>query len=341
MSTLLLKNLNNADIDWLTDVGELQAAKANTILIEPQPNLDKVYLILSGQLSVLLTQQDEAKELLRLSTGDLAGAIPAIASYLPYATVAAVTDVSVLAVSAQTLVQKLKQDSVFAANFYRSTAQLLRQQLIYWAGQIGYSLSLMGQLQLKEASTVFAEFIDNDLDWMMAVGQVDAVKPGTPVLSCGRPIDALHILLEGAVSLQATATPTPLLQQAFAPNSDRQEQEFARLARGDLIGETVFLEPAPAAFSAIALRDSRLLTIPRWRLTARLLYDSAFAARLYRLLAILLANKQQALLQKLSFLPPDTQIDNQFIERVALAEARFDWLVNRLQSQHTTGDMSW
>jgi hypothetical protein len=217
MSTLLLKNLNNADIDWLTDVGELQAAKANTILIEPQPNLDKVYLILSGQLSVLLTQQDEAKELLRLSTGDLAGAIPAIASYLPYATVAAITDVSVIAVSAQTLVQKLKQDSVFAANFYRSTAQLLRQQLIYWAGQIGYSLSLMGQLQLKEASTVFAEFIDNDLDWMMAVGQVDAVKPGTPVLSCGRPLDALHILLEGAVSLAGHSHPYPSVTASLCP----------------------------------------------------------------------------------------------------------------------------
>ncbi|MGB3135443.1 MAG: cyclic nucleotide-binding domain-containing protein [Nodosilinea sp.] len=338
MSTLL-RELHREDVSWLRQTGNIQTAEANTILVSPNCAADCLYVVLDGQLTVLMQSQGGAKELLRLTTGDLAGALP-VEGYLPQATVGALTDSKVLAVPAAAIAQKLQSDAEFAARLYRVVALLLRQQLTQWAAQLGYSLGLLSQLQLKEASTVFAELMDSDLDWLAAVGQVEAVKPGTVVLSCGQPVDALHVLLEGAVGLQATETPTPLVAQAFAPDPERSEQEFARLSRGDLIGETALLDPAPASFSAIALRESQLLTIPHWRLTARLLYAPDFAARLYRLLAILLANKQRVMLQKLDLLTADAELDSQFVERMALAEARFDWLVKRLHTQQP-GDAQW
>lgn len=334
MSTLL-RELRHDDVNWLRQTGHCQIVEANSVLV----SADHLYIVLEGQLTVLMQSQGGAKELLRLSTGDLAGALP-VEGYLPQSTVGVLTNATLLAVPAAAIAQKLQSDAEFAARLYRVVALLLRQQLTQWAAQLGYSLELLSQLQLKEASTVFAELIDSDLDWLAAVGQVETVKPDTAILSCGQPVDALHVLLAGAVGLQATETPTPLISQAFAPDPDRSEQEFARLSRGDLIGETGFLEPAPASFTAIALRESQLLTIPHWRLTARLLYAPDFAARLYRLLAILLANKQRVMLQKLGLLNADAELDGQFVERMALAEARFDWLVKRLQTQQP-GEWQW
>jgi bacteriocin-type transport-associated protein len=352
MSTMLLKELSYADVDWLTQIGTVTPLPPGTVLSQPHQPMGDVLIVLSGQLSVRLPAQPTAAEaaepgstdqpeLLRLSGGDLVGALTGLNIYLARATMVAITEATVLSVPAQRLAQKLQDDEDFAAHFYRAMAQMLRHQLNQWAAKIGYSVALLSQLQLKEASTVFAELMDNDLDWLMAVGQVEVIKPDTPLLSCGYPVDALYILLDGAVGLRASERPVNLIMAAFIADPDRTEQEFARLSRGDLVGETIFLEPGPAGATAVALRDSKVLSIPRWRLMARLLYDRGFAARLYRLLTILLANKQQLMLQNLGFLPQNTALDSQLMERVALAEARFEWLVQRLQSQRPTGDLPW
>ncbi|MBD2110319.1 MULTISPECIES: cyclic nucleotide-binding domain-containing protein [Cyanophyceae] len=340
MTTPLLREFNQQHVDWLVQASTLRSLQAGDRLHTSNQPLNHLWIVVSGQLSVVLEapSADEGgkaipKEILRLSTGDLTGALPAVTTYLSQSALFALTDATVLALPLTALTQKLADDADFAAPFYRVVALTLRQQLTQWAAQMGYSVALLGQLQLKEAATVFAELADSDLDWMMAVGQVESVKPGTPLFRCGYPVDALHLLLEGAVGLNAAEQPPNLVVTALMPDPDRAETEFARLSRGDLVGETLLLDSAPAAVGAITLRESTLLTIPRWRLLAKLLYDRPFAARLYRLLALLLASKQQLMLQKLGALAPNSDLDSQLLERVALAEARFEWLVQRLQTQ--------
>lgn len=340
MTMPLLREFNQADVDWLVQNGALRSLQPGDRLYTPPQPLDHLWIVVSGQLSVVIEAQPAnegdkatATEILRLSSGDLTGALPAVTTYLSRSTLFAFTDATVLVVPLAILTQKLADDATFAAPFYRVVALSMRHQLTQWAMQMGYSVALLGQLQLKEAATVFAELADSDLDWIMAVGQVESVKPGTPLLRCGYPVDALHLLLEGAVGLSAEEQPPNLVVAALRPELERAETEFARLSRGDLIGETLLLDSAPASVGAIALRESTLLSIPRWRLLAKLLYDRPFAARLYRLLTLLLASKQQLMLEKLGVLAPNTDLDGQLLERVALAEARFEWLVQRLQTQ--------
>ncbi|PZV18531.1 MAG: cyclic nucleotide-binding protein [Leptolyngbya sp.] len=339
MTTPLLREFDQADVDWLVKTGTLQSLQPGDRLHTTHQSLNHLWIVVSGQLSVVLETQsanegDKAipKEILRLFSGELIGALPAITTCLSQSTLVALTDATVLALPLAVLTQKLADDADFAAPFYRVVALTLRQQLNQWAAQMGYSVALLGQLQLKEAATVFAELADSDLDWMMAVGQVESIKPGTPLLRCGYPVDALHLLIDGAVGLSAAEHPPNLVVAALLLDQERAETEFARLSRGDLVGETLLLDSAPAAVSAIALRESTLLSIPRWRLLAKLLYDRPFAVRLYRLLALLLASKQQLMLQKLGVLAPNTDLDGQLLQRVALAEARFEWLVQRLQA---------
>lgn len=340
MTPPLLRELNQQEVDWLVQTGTLRSLQPGDRLHTPPQPLTHLWIVVSGQLSVALEPHSAAEagkaapqEILRLSGGELTGALPGITTYLSQSTLVALTDATVLALPLSVVTQKLLDDADFAAHFYRVAALTLRQHLNQWAMQVGYSLALLSQLQLKEAATVFAELADSDLDWMMAVGQIESVKPGTPLLRCGYPVDALHLLIEGAVGLSAMEPPLHPAVAAFIPDGEKAGTEFARLSRGDLIGETLLLDSAPAAVAAIALRESTLLSIPRWRLLAKLLYDRPFAGRLYRLLTLLLANKQQLILQKLGVLASSTDLDSQLLERVALAEARFEWLVQRLRAQ--------
>lgn len=344
MTPPLLRELNQQEVDWLVQTGTLRSLQPGDRLHSPPQPLTHLWIVVSGQLSVVLEPRSAGEdgqvapqEILRVSSGELTGALPGITTYLCQSSLVALTDATVLALPLTIVSQKLIDDADFAAHFYRVAALTLRQQLNQWAMQVGYSVALLSQLQLKEAATVFAELADSDLDWMMAVGQIESVKPGTPLLRCGYPVDALHLLIEGAVGLSATEQAPQPVVAAFIPDQDKAETEFARLSRGDLIGETLLLDSAPAAVAAIALRESTLLRIPRWRLLAKLLYDRPFAARLYRLLALLLASKQQLILQLIlqesGVLAPSADLDHQLLGRVALAEARFEWLVQRLQTQ--------
>lgn len=96
--------------------------------------------------------------------------------------------------------------------------------------------------------------------------------------------------------------------------------------------------------SVKAAEDSVVLSIPRWRLAAKLLHDVAFAARFYRVLAVLLADKQRAIVSRLGYgrlsystgqslgenLEYENELNSDFLAQVALAGARFDWMLKRI-----------
>lgn len=93
-----------------------------------------------------------------------------------------------------------------------------------------------------------------------------------------------------------------LILEAFSDlEQSTLEQEFACLSRGDMVGEMLFIDTGLPAITVRALRDSQVLAIPRWPLEAKLLHDPGFAARFYRVLSVLLTNKQQAIAQQLGY----------------------------------------
>ncbi|MGL5804706.1 MAG: cyclic nucleotide-binding domain-containing protein, partial [Xenococcaceae cyanobacterium] len=127
--------------------------------------------------------------------------------------------------------------------------------------------------------------------------------------------------------------------------SETPEKELSRLSRGDIVGESPFLEARPPNFNVRAIEDSIVLSVPRWRLAAKLLHDVGFASRFYRVLTALLADKQQALVNQIGYgrvsysqgqsLEESDEYDNELsteaLSRVALAGARFDWMLKRMK----------
>ncbi|MBN3958736.1 cyclic nucleotide-binding domain-containing protein [Nostoc sp. NMS8] len=361
MTEVLLKELSNQDIDWMLAAGHQVEIESGTILIQQGQPLEALHILLDGGLTVSLTQPDTnplgrafaaleggtlpGREIARLASGEMVGEIPFIETYLPSTTVRATTKSLVLTIPRNRLIQKLHQDLDFAAHLYRASAVLLANRLEQIMNQLGRSTVILTKPQLREALIIFAELHDSDIEWLIAAGRVQQIAADTVLIRSGRPIEALHILLDGAVGLNAAAAEINPLARAFSNLEGSQqplEQEFARLSRGDILGETPFLEVQPPAVTVKAVRDSRVLSIPRWRLAAKLLHDVGFAVRFYRVLAILLADKQAAIVQRLGYgrltyssgqslhKSYANELNSDFLTQVALAGARFEWMLKQI-----------
>lgn len=363
MREVLLKELSNSDIDWMLTTGTKEEVAPGKVLIRQGEPVNALYILLEGELTVSLSQSDNnplgrafaaleggemsGREIARLASGDMVGEIPFLDSYLPATTVKALTKSLVLAIPRQQLAAKLKADISFAAHLYRANAILLSDRLEQIISQLGSSTLVLSQPQLREILFIFAELRDTDIDWLIVAGTVSKITAGTVLIPGGRPVEALHILLEGKLTLSASEDDRNPLARAFSnlESGESTEREFARLSRGDIVGETPFIEAPPPSFSVKAAEDSWVLSIPQWRLAAKLLHDLAFAARFYRVLAVLLADKQRAIVSRLGYgrlsyskgqsLDGNMQYENElsadFLAQVALAGARFDWMLKRIR----------
>ena len=365
MTEVLLKELSNEDINWMLAVGQQLEIQPGTVLIQQGEPLEALYILLDGALRVSLSQPDTnplgrafavleggslpGREIAQLSSGEMVGEIPFGDTYLPSTTVQATTKSLVLKIERGHLISKLQQDLSFAAHLYRANAVLLAHRLELLMQQLGRSTVVLSQPQLREALIIFAELNDNDIDWLIAAGKVQKVMTDSVLVRSSRPIESLYILLDGAIALKTASGDINPLTRAFSNLEDSQnedlEKEFARLSRGDIVGETPFMEMQNPAVTVKALRDSLVLSIPRWRLAAKLLHDVGFAARFYRVLAILMADKQQAIVQRMAYgrlsyssgesleKSYPNELNGNFLTQVSLAGARFEWMLRRLKAE--------
>jgi bacteriocin-type transport-associated protein len=336
MTDVLLKELSNHDINWMLAHGDAVAVSAETPLIAPGDAGDSFYILLDGAFSMRTAAPEQGARTapVRLVPGELVGVLPGWE--LPIgATLQALKDSQALMIPRSALQQKLQDDPQFAAHLYRASAVLLAQRLEQQRSERGVAGSTG-----RESITVFAGLQDSDLDWLIAVGQVQQLPAQSVLVQPGRPADALHILLDGALSVAAVPDRQPIqpLLTTFGQPPSAPPVEFGRLSRGDLVGELLFVNACPPPITVTAVRDAQVLSVPRWRLATKLLYDAEFATRFYAVLCQLLAQQQNSL-QNLgsgsgSGEPqPSDPLENQVLTQVALAEKRFDWMLDRIQSQ--------
>ena len=123
----ILSELDDADLEWLADVGEVRRVPPGEVLIpKGQPN-NRIFIVLEGELAVLLDVG--GPELVRLGPGELVGEISLLDSRPPQVTVAAANDAKIFTVGHGTMRTKMKRDPSFAAHFYRAIAIFLANRL--------------------------------------------------------------------------------------------------------------------------------------------------------------------------------------------------------------------
>ena len=131
---------------------------------------------------------------------------------------------------------------------------------------------------MKKVLYILGQLSDQDVDWMLAVGEAKQVPPGTVLLREGEPTDALYVVLRGTVSVSSRSS---------------GDREIASVGRGEVLGEISFLDNRMPTATVHALDGVTVFVLSREQLSAKLVRDTGFAARFYRALAVFLSDRMR------------------------------------------------
>lgn len=186
---------------------------------------------------------------------------------------------------------------------------------------------------MRKVLIILSALADSDIEWLIANGCNRAVRAGTTLIEEERPISSVFVVLEGQ------------LRVSLAGAGDR---EIARLGSGEIIGELSFLDSRPPSATVTAVESSVVLDVPRAALADKLEHDAEFAARFYRALGTFLATRLRQTQRRLGYGtaaddgPAESadEIDPMLLDQLALAGARFEWMLRRLREAPVEGDAS-
>lgn len=362
MTETLLQELNNSDIDWIIATGKQQEISADTKLMSGGDTLKSFYIILEGNATVILAQEQNSPltqafatlegketsglEVMRLSRGEVVG--ENIFTGLKSQAIAIKTLERCLIISLplRELKTKLLGDKWFAARFYRSIAIIYLNRLHLLLERLGRNNFSKSQ-SVRDVLHIFGKLHDSDLDWAIANGTLQKISTQTSLIRQGGPVDALYILLDGQMNITLESDQHNPLTNIFATLEGIKPsgKEITKLYKGEIIGETSCLDGRFSYATITALEDSILLALPRPLLVAKLQQDRGFAARFYLAIATLLADKLQGIISRLSIgrrtytqgkslnkeIYYEDELDTETLEQMSLAATRFDWMLERLK----------
>jgi histidine ammonia-lyase len=171
---------------------------------------------------------------------------------------------------------------------------------------------------------ILGQLVDQDLDWMLAVGNSKRLSAGTILIQEGKPIDAVYIVIEGTVSVSSTAS---------------DGHEITRLGRGELLGEISFIDTHLPTATVRAIDDITVFALAHDQLSAKLARDTGFAARFYRAMAVFLSDRMRKSRRAPAIIGARASDENDAVaprgsmgrdENTVLAISRFHRLMNHM-----------
>ncbi len=134
-SLYILGQLSDEDVEWMITFGRRHPVNPGDVLIRQGLPVEDLYLILDGTFQVTDDRRG-GQELARVGTGEIVGEMSFIDANPPSATVTAVEDGLVLALSRRLLQERLDQDTAFGARFYFALAVFLSDRLRSMEGKL-------------------------------------------------------------------------------------------------------------------------------------------------------------------------------------------------------------
>jgi len=155
---------------------------------------------------------------------------------------------------------------------------------------------------------------------MIAHGTKEDVPEGKVLIEEGRTSNSIYLVLNGQFSVTVAAL---------------GGAEVARMGAGEMVGEVSFVDSMAASGTVKAVTKSVVLALPRALVFARLRKESAFAARFYRALAVLLAYRvRMSSVRKAGAAEEEAdarfQLDTGLLDNIHLAGARFERMTRKL-----------
>ena len=175
---------------------------------------------------------------------------------------------------------------------------------------------------MRKVLFILGQLSDDDVEWLGRVGVRQRLAKGDVLVEQARRIDAMYIVLDGRLSVSLA-----------------RRGEIARLGSGEIVGEMSLIDSRPPTATVTALEDAILLAVPQAALEAKVAADPAFAARFYRALATFLSDRMRGTLLRLGYgdgqqldedVEQEGELDDNVLDNVSLAGARFDRMLKRL-----------
>src|SRR6476619_3847369 len=135
---------------------------------------------------------------------------------------------------------------------------------------------------MPNSTGLFQNLSHSDSEWVLAHSQERLMQAGDSLLREGEPVEAIYFVKEGLLSTHVSSTPT----------------ELAHLGSGEIIGEMSFLERQKSSVTVSAAEQSLVLELQREVLMEKLDRDPAFAARIFRAVALDLSRRLRATLNR-------------------------------------------
>lgn len=179
---------------------------------------------------------------------------------------------------------------------------------------------------MRKALHILGQIEDTDVEWLAKQGTIERVSAQSVLITEGKSIAQLYIVLEGSLSVRVGGT---------------RGQEIAKLLSGEIVGEISFVDRRPPSASVIAIEDSVLLSIDRGILSHKLAIDGPFAARFYHAIASFLADRLYVTVGRFGYGSQGQdvnteldKIDDDVMDEVSMATTRFDHLLKVLRSDY-------
>lgn len=176
---------------------------------------------------------------------------------------------------------------------------------------------------MRKVLFILSEFRDQDIDWIVGAGRREHIQQGQTLIHQGRRIEDLYIVLQGRCEVVVDG------------------RTIAELGAGEILGELSFLDSRPPNANVIVKESGAVLAISMSRLGSKLRTDSAFAARFYRGLGIMLAARLRDTVGQLAYgerrdLSEDAEetgeLPVEMLESLSVAAVKFDEILARARS---------
>ncbi len=195
--SLIFGELNDSDIDWMMQKGHLEVIEADTVLIESGEQVENLYILLQGLISVLVSDRKKSplasvfatleteessssleSRIAQISRGEILGEIAALNSHRSYSTLKTVENSTVLVIPRQQLLLKLEEDLAMASRFYRVVSKLISVRLQGIISRLGFGKSSYQVGQKLSQDIDYGDELDLDemdnlslsgarFDWML------------------------------------------------------------------------------------------------------------------------------------------------------------------------------
>ncbi len=155
--------LNDSDVRWLAQAGKRRTFANGDVLVHEGRDIGKLLFVLDGELAVTVNGTAVAS----LGVGEVVGEMSFVDTAPPSATVAAVSDGTVLEIDKKTLVAKTDETPAFGMRFYKALSIFLADRLRGTTLRIGY-----GEAQELTSDEIMADELDeNVLDGVSLAGE--------------------------------------------------------------------------------------------------------------------------------------------------------------------------